>query len=141
MSLNAAIQGFNVGVEVSTDGGTTYTVVGGLQGGDLQCKATMLDSTSTQSGGHKEQVKGLDEWTITPSTLFLASDAAQATIYTAFVSGSALFYRFRPKVATGVPQWIGQAIVSDYKLSGKTTDVETASITLAGTGVLNQSTQ
>jgi predicted secreted protein len=137
-----SVVGYAATMETSTDG-VTYAKCAELVNYKLKPGADNLDATSHDSGGQKDRIQGLKDWTADIDTFYIAADTSQLAIYNSYVNGTPLYYRFRPKVASGKEQWVGTALVKSWEQDAPTNDLVKLTISLEGTAgqALTKSTQ
>lgn len=137
-----SIPGYNGVFSVSTDGGSTWIPVGELMDVTLQVKTDMLDGSSHSSGGWKNHVPGLKEWSASVQQLAIFADAGQVAIDAALTPGTRLKFRFDPAgAATGKPRREGYGYISDWQEKQPTAALEDKNLTVTGDSELVLSTQ
>ena len=137
-----SIAGYNGVVYVSSDGGTTWNAIGELQDVKLKVETKMLNATSHASGGWEESKAGNNSWSATAQALLVTSDVAQAAIEAAVIAKTLLKFRFDPYgTTTGKPRREGFGFIQSYEENQPVADLETAAITITGSGALVLSTQ
>jgi TP901-1 family phage major tail protein len=137
-----AITGYNASLEVSTNGGTTYTRVGELRDITLHVEADKIDASSKDSAGWREFLLGMKSWSGTAGGLFVDADVAQDALYAALENGTKVKLRFRPQAATsGKKQWVGDAMIMSYEIGDPMDDAVAVTIEFTGSGALARSTQ
>lgn len=131
-----AIAGFNGKVYISTDGGTTYIVIGELKDATLTLNQSEIDVTSLDSAGWSEFIAGLKDWEVSTEGLYIAGDAGQDALYNALVNGTAVKIRLLPKIGTGNKGYEGNAIITSWEINNTTDDAVSVSASFKGTGAL-----
>ena len=102
----AKTAGYSATTEISTDGGVTYTAIGGMQDMGLKSKGATLDTTTHDSGAYKEFIAGRSETTFDLKGLYDAADAGQTAMQAAHLARTLIKLRYRPIVGAGYPQFV-----------------------------------
>jgi len=139
---DVAINGDDVFVEISTDGGTTWEKLGELTNCSLTRNHETRDVTDKYDAGVRALAEGNTNWELSGE-----GNVAYAT-EAGFVKPNALDghlgsrtkldVRFTTDVV-GDYQYSGQAYVTSFELSAGTGETQTYSITFQGTGALSSS--
>lgn len=132
----AAIAGMTATLEISSDGGASYDKIGECKDITLSVSAEEIDATSMDSGGWKEFIPGLMEWTAETEALYVGADVGQESLYNALTGRTPVKIRFRPKVGTGHDQFTGDAIITSWSVAAPLSDAAASSLSFRGTGVL-----
>jgi TP901-1 family phage major tail protein len=133
-----AIPGFDGQVYISDDGGTTYNKIGELREMELSLEDELIDATSHDSGGWRENINGLNNWNITADALYIQNNVAQKDIFDALTGAVLLKVQFRPKDSVGLDQFFGDCRVSSWSQADPNDDAATAAIELQGCGDLTR---
>jgi TP901-1 family phage major tail protein len=111
----AKLQGYLSRLAESSDGGTTYVNVAGIQEISFGGPRGTIDITNKDSGAYKEFMAGRLEYKLSASGFFDAADPGQAALWTAKEAGSTIKLRFRPTVSAGTVEYILSALVTDIE--------------------------
>ena len=133
----AAIAGFNARVSVSTDGGTTFKLIGEARDATLNISQNEIEATSFDSGGWSEYIPGLKEWTVDIEALYIPTNDGQDALYDGLVAGSKVQVKLLPKTGTGNTGYKGDAFVTSWEINPTPDDAVAVSISFRGTGVLD----
>ena len=136
----SAIPGFNGQVFISIDGGTNYKKLGELRDMTINIEAELIDATSHDSGGWREFIAGLKNWSISHEGLFIETNVGQADARSALLNDTALKVRFRPKDLATKVQFSGDAFMSSEEQANPNDDASTFSTEIQGTGPLVEET-
>ncbi len=138
--MTLALPGWTAQLYVADDL-TTFVKIGELRELTLDVERDMLDTTSHDSAGLREFIYGLEQWSITGSTLHITANAGQVDVRAAILARTQMNIELRETDVTGDPQWSGLALVSAQSLSFPVDDAMTGDITLQGTGLLTEELQ
>jgi predicted secreted protein len=140
--VTQAIAGYIGKVYVSDDGGSTYVEVGETRDVKFNNQQGMFDATSHGSGGNKEVIPGIRDWSATIGALYVSSDVAQDKLASAVAAGTKLKFRFDPEgTATGKERFAGDGYLTNFELSYPNADLITENVQITGSGALVKSTQ
>lgn len=137
----AKIAGFRGVMEYSDDGGTTYTAIGELRDWTLRASSNPIDATTKDSGGWEETLHGIRNWTVSADGLFVDADAGQSALFDALVDQNEVTVRLRPAEGSGLPEYEGLVIVTDWELGSPLSDATVTSVEMKGNGALTESAQ
>lgn len=99
--------------------GSTYTDVGGVKEiGDWSISGSTIDVSDHDSGLFQEFLAGRGSLSFSLSGNYDEADAGQEILYTAAAARTKIYFRFRPKTASGSYEYIAQGIVTGFKSSG-----------------------
>lgn len=132
----SAIAGFNARVSISTDGGTTYVIVGESRDATLNISQNEIEATSFDSAGWSEYIPGLKEWTVDIEALYIPINAGQANLFDTLVEGEKIHIKLLPKTGTGNTGYQGEAFVSSWEINPTPDDAVAVSVSFRGTGEL-----
>lgn len=112
----------------ATFGGST---IFGCTDWEVDYKGDAIDTTGMDSGGAKEFIAGLTEWSVT------VNGYATGTV-AALVPGTSLALVLRSAAAADgdVPQLTGTGIVTDLKVTSSVAGLVGVAVSLQGTGTL-----
>lgn len=122
-------------------------VVALQRGATLNRSAETIDTTTKTSGGWKEFVASLKEWSIDCDGLYTLPTASGTNSFRAledaFVSGEPVTVEFALASETGATVgdttgFSGQAIIVDFPLEAPQDDSVTFSVSFQGTGALTE---
>ena len=109
------------------------TIIGKAKDVELDVSASEVDTTTRMSGGWKEFVQGLKEWSITVDQLFIISDVGLILLRDAFLNGNELAISMEDENEDG---FSGTVIVTNMKFAQPLDGAIMLPVTLKGTGVL-----
>lgn len=137
----AAIAGHVATLEVSPDGGSNYYAIGELRDWEIRVEVNAIDATSRDSAGWGEEIDGIKRWRGNANAMYLDANTAQDAIWTALTGGTTLKGRFRPKVASGFDQYVGDFRIRNWAPAAPLEDAVAVDIEFTGTGSLVKSNQ
>jgi TP901-1 family phage major tail protein len=115
--------------------GETFVVLGGQRGATLNRSAETMDVTTKDSGGWKENLAGLKEFSIDADGLIVESNTAYQALEDAFNDGTAIDVELSTPNDT---TYTGKVLVTDFPIELPYDDTVTYSVTLTGTGALTK---
>lgn len=122
-----AIASYLGNIDVSTDGGTTWLNVGGMNDAGFSPKADVLDKTAFNSGSSaKSKFLGMDDGQIALAGDYIAADTGQVALRNAKINKTGIRVRIK---------WDGTAghfvdcVVSDYPIKSQVAGKVTQSFT------------
>jgi len=129
------IKGIDFIIEVNTGSGETpiYTKIGGQQGATLNRSKELIETTSKDSNGWREQVGGVKEWGIDADGLLVMNDQGYKALEDSFMNDTKLLVRMA--TPSGL-KYQGEVMVTDFPLEAGFEDMSTYSVTLEGSGAL-----
>lgn len=133
----SAIAGFAARVSISTNNGTSFTMIGEARDATLNISQNEIDATSFDSAGWSEFIPGLKEWTVDIEALYVENNAGQSALYDALVNGDKVQIRLLPQNGTGNTGYEGDAFVTSWEINPTPDDVVAVSVSFRGTGVLD----
>lgn len=131
----AKFKGIDYVVKVNTGDETTpnFVAVAGQRGGTLNRSADSIDVTSKDSGGWKENLQGLKEWSIDTDGLMVDTDTGYAALEDAYMNGTDVMIELAlPNGNT----YSGKAIITDFPVEIPYDDAVTYSVSFVGNGAL-----
>jgi predicted secreted protein len=137
----ATIIGRSATVEVSTDGGTTYSTVGKATSNGIKLSTKIADETNNDSAGWEESKTADKAASVDVKGKYNSANAGQAAVLAAELAGTSLTVRMRPQASAGEFQWVFTAYVSDASVDASTGAVEDFSCSLKSTGAVVKSAQ
>jgi len=139
---DVAINGDDVFVEISADGGSTYEKLGELTNCSLTRNHETRDVTNKFHGGVRHLAEGNTNFELSgEGNVAYASEAGFVKpndLEDLLGSRTKIDLRFTTEVS-GDYQYSGQAFVTSFELSAGTGETQTYSITFQGTGALSSS--
>ncbi len=126
-------------------GGTNYDLSDHLDSVTVEYKKEVPDSTGMGSGGFRQRISGLKDWTMSLNfQQDFAAGSVDAAIYAGFMSDTNPTVTVKPKssaVSATNPSYSGSCVVPNYTpLSGKVGDVSMMQVSLEGSGILTRAT-
>lgn len=138
----SATAGFTAKLDISTDGGSTWSDISEQANITLTVDGEAIDVTNTDSGGNQEFIPGQINWTVSADGNLIEGDTGQDAVETNIKANSTIDLRIRPLgESTGDPEWTGTAVLTSWEVSGGTGDAATFSMEAQGTGALTKATQ
>lgn len=131
-----AIAGFNARVSISTNGGTSFSLLGEARDATLNISQNEIDATSFDSGGWSEFIPGLKEWTVDTEALYIPDNAGQDALYESLVNGTKIQIKLLPKTGSGNIGYEGEAFVTSWEINPTPDDAIAVSVSFRGTGLL-----
>lgn len=137
-----AIPGYEGVGYISPDGGTTWVPFIEMKDVTLKRTTKMLDATSHSTGGHKQVVPGVDDWTATVGALTVFADASYADVEAAYAAKQGLVFRFDPAgEGSGLPRFQGEGYLMDLENKLPNEDLVEHTCSIQGQGPLAYTTQ
>lgn len=141
VNLPAKLQGYKAQLAVLIAG--VLTVVAGLK--DLQggFKTDQLDATDHGTNGWKARMNGLKDFEGSATLDYIEGDTSQQYLFDSMMSGLALQITLYPTKASGsgARSYTGPIVITDFKWSGKNTDLQSSQLTLTGAGPFSVAAQ
>lgn len=109
----------------------------GQRGATLNRSAEVIDVTNKISGGWKENIPSVKEWSVDCDGVFVIDDAALKLLETAFNESKEVIVELFDGTNWG---YKGNAIITDFPIEAPYDDAVTYSLTLQGSGALEEST-
>jgi predicted secreted protein len=137
------LQGYKAQLGYVPPAGGALVIVAGLKEVDGGFTAEELDSTDHGSGGWKQRMYGLLDFSGTAKLDYIAGDASQEALLAAILNKTPLTITMFPTQSSGsgVDSYIGPVVLGDFKWDGKNTDLQGVSITLKGAGAFSVAAQ
>ncbi|SRR6266705_2343282 len=102
--------GSNATVEVSTDGGVTFTKAFRVKKASFTPKNNLIDATDNDSNGWKEQLYGDSHADLSFTCNYDPTDSGQAAVINAKITKTTILLRYRPRgTGASLPQIFGLA--------------------------------
>ena len=109
--------------------------IGGQKDATIDMSSEAIDCTHKQSGGWKEKVAGLKEWSASGEMVYFFDDAGLKQVLNAFKGGTTVEVELS-KESEGI-YFAGDVFVSSISVSAPMVDIVSASISFEGTGPLD----
>jgi len=110
-------------LEVSNDGGVTYSKLGGLMDATINIGVDELECTSHDSGGAREYVPNYHDITIDFSNHWDDFDVGQSIVLLAMFAKTLFRVRFRLQVTAGAKQFEGEAFATSLTAGSPNDDM------------------
>ena len=117
--------------------GSSKTAIGGQKGCTLSMEADSIDVSNKNDFGWASTIGGAKSWTVSCDGQFIASDAGQKALMTAFVNGTEVEVEMKNTGET--VYFAGKAAITSLEVDAQFDDVCTLSIELPGIGALTVS--
>lgn len=144
-AVNLLARGYRL--EVSADGATNWTRLGGMNDLSDQITPNKVDSSNYESNGWSASEITMQSWSVAAKFNRQASsgveDPASALIRGCrgqFGDAARLYVRWYSTVLTGENGWQGRAIVEDNKTKTGVADLNEMTVTFSGDGLLTSIT-
>ena len=143
MATTNNVKGNLLGLYISTDGGTNYTLVGSATSCTLSINNDTLDVTKKSASGNRELMYGLQTATVTAEG-FVKYDDTQGseqlrTVALTASDDSNYLVRFATGVA-GDKEVYFNAIITSFEETAAVNEIATYSITLESAGAITEAT-
>ena len=143
MATTNNVKGNLLGLYISTDGGTNYTLVGSATSCTLSINNDTLDVTKKSASGNRELMYGLQTATVTAEG-FVKYDDTQGseqlrTVALTASDDSNYLVRFSTGVA-GDKEVYFNAIITSFEETAAVNEIATYSITLESAGAITEAT-
>lgn len=132
--------GRNAVIAVSSNG-VTYTDVGNVLSISFDVATDKAESTDADSGGAKEELQTDEQASLDITARYNVADAGQLLLFAEEAAKAVLYYRVRPKEATGEREWVFQGNLNSLSVSAPYADVEELSVSVTSTGAITRATQ
>lgn len=135
------------GTDIKVYDSGTGLLVAFAQNGSLNINHSLREITSKESGGFKESLEGLRDWSVDLDGAYAWTDAAGAALTNGaddllnsyMITRTALTIKFGNVAAgTGDTVYSGSVWLTSFSVSAGTEDTATYSISLEGTGAITQ---
>jgi len=120
---------FNLGSKTDPD----YIKIGGQQGATLNRSKELIETTSKDSSGWREQMSGVKEWGIEADGLLIVNDRGYCALENSFINDTKLMIQMM--TPSGL-KYKGEVIVTDFPIEAGFEDMSTYGITFEGCGAL-----
>ena len=143
MATTGKVQGNLLGLYISTDGGTNYTLVGSATNATLSISNETLDVTTKQSTGKKELIYNVQSATITAEGFVKFNDTIGSEQLRSVALGATDDANYMARFTTGVTgdkEVRFNAIITSFEESAAVNEIATFSITLESTGAITEAT-
>lgn len=143
MATTNNVKGNLLGLYISTNGGTAYTLVGSATSCTLSINNDTLDVTKKSASGNRELMYGLQTATVTAEG-FVKYDDTQGseqlrTVALTASDDSDYLVRFTTGV-TGDKEVYFNAIITSFEETAAVNEIATYSITLESAGAITEAT-
>ena len=135
------------GTDIKVYDSGTGLLVAFAQNGSLNINHSLREITSKESGGFKESLEGLRDWSVDLDGAYAWTDAAGAALTNGaddllnsyMITRQALTIKFgNVAAATGDTVYSGSVWLTSFSVSAGTEDTATYSLSLEGTGEITQ---
>ena len=123
-------------VQVSSDGGTTWLDLPATSP-SLDLGGDVLDDTElATNAGYRTRCLGLHDWSVSADSNWNPTSTALIAVRDAKLNRTALKVRYLPTGNVDASGLVGDVVVENFNLSGDVGGLETAAISLQGSGAL-----
>lgn len=142
----ASIPGFKASLYVQSSSDAAPNRLGELASCTLTIASAAMDATSKDSGGWREYLDGLNEWSLTGEGLYLleSSNAGQLSLWNTIVAQgkvTAILYPGSTLVVVGSSGWqkySGTAVVTGFDIDAPVDGAVKYKVSLKGTGAITR---
>lgn len=142
----ASIPGFKASVYAQSSSDAAANRVGELANCTLSIQSNAMDATSKDSGGWREYLDGLNEWSFSGDGLYLleSSNAGQLSIWnTLLLQGklTLVFYPMSSQAAaptSGAQKYTGTAVVTGFDIDAPVDGAVKYKVQMKGTGAITK---
>ena len=130
----------DVVIQVSSDGGVTYEIIGKMDTASLSVSMATRDVSSKDSAGWQEILEGQKSWSLSGSGLVVYSSTGKTTpdeIYTMLNNRTAVLVKFG-STATDEIAYQGSGFFTEFGTDAGFEDNATYSFSFQGSGALTQ---
>jgi predicted secreted protein len=122
-------------IELSNDGGSTFTTFGGLVDVTMNLTIDELETTSHDSAGSREYIPNHHDISLDLSARWIDGDPGQELAINSAFDKTTLNFRFRMETLSNKKQFTGTCFPTSYSPAGPLDDAGSIDITLRCSGV------
>ncbi|MGA7887611.1 MAG: phage tail tube protein [Acidobacteriaceae bacterium] len=134
VNLPSKLQGYKAQLSTLVNG--VVTLIAGLKDLEGGFKSEQLDASDHGTSGWKARIPGLLDFDGSATLDYIEGDASQQSLRTSLLSQQLLTITLLPTDAagSGAASYAGPVQITDWKWSGKNTELQSVQITFAGAG-------
>ena len=122
-------------IDLSNDGGADpYVAIGKITTGNLSITVAMADSTSNDDGGDMTYLPADRTAKLDVTVRYDPASATQTRLLAAALAKTLLFFRVRPTVGAGLPQWIFSGFIESAPINSQHATTIESTYTIQCTG-------
>lgn len=143
MATTGNVKANLLGLYISTDGGTTYTLVGSANTATLSISNETLDVTTKANSGARSLLYGLQSATITAEGFVKYDDTIGSQQLRSVALGGTDDADYQARFTTGVTgdkEVVFDAVITSFEETAAVNEIATYSITLENTGPITEAT-
>lgn len=143
MATTGNVKGNLLGLYISTDNGTNYTLVGSATSCTLSINNDTLDVTKKSASGNRELMYGLQTATITAEGFVKFDDTQGSEQLRSIALGASDDSTYLARFSTGVTgdkEVYFNAIITSFEETAAVNEIATYSITLESAGAITEAT-
>jgi len=143
MATTGNVKGNLLGLYISTDGGTTYTLVGSATSASLSISNDTYDVTTKANSGRRELLYSQQTATISAEGFVKYDDTYGSEDLRSVVLGGSDDTNYLAKFSSGVAgdtEVYFQCVVTSFEEQAAVNEIATFSITLESTGAITEAT-
>lgn len=131
-------------VEISTDGGTTFTEVGYMTSWELSREFATIEANHFGDFANATSLIGQFSWSLSNEAFYVYDDAGQAAVEASVQAQKAAgatppTWRLTSRAGTvGAFEWTGTAWITSITMSGETDGIVSYNVDAEGTGDLTR---
>lgn len=138
----AAALGTGSTIHISNDGGADpYVSIGKVTTGNLSISVNMADATSNDDAGDMTYLAADRTAKLDVTIRYDPSDAVQTRLLNAALAKTDLFYRMRPTVGAGLPQWIFHGFIESAPINSQHGNTIESTFTIQVSGAITKTNQ
>ena len=141
MATTGNVKANLLGLYISTDGGTNYTLVGSANTATLSISNETLDVTTKANSGARSLLYGLQSATITAEGFVKYDDTIGSQQLRSVALGGTDDANYHARFTTGVSgdkEVYFDAVITSFEETAAVNEIATYSITLENTGVITE---
>ena len=120
---------------------SSYLSLGRVITANLDMSVDMLEATSNDDAGVKTFLPGDKMAKLNVTLRYDSTDAQQASLLDAAINKTAYFFRFRPTVGAGLPEWRFQGYLETAPVQSQHNQIVESTFTVQSTGALTKAAQ
>lgn len=143
MATTGNVKGNLLGLYISTDNGTNYTLVGSATSCTLSINNDTLDVTKKSASGNRELMYGLQTATITAEGFVKFDDTQGSEQLRSIALGASDDSTYLARFSTGVTgdkEVYFNAIITSFEETAAVNEIATYSLTLESAGAITEGT-
>lgn len=128
-------------LEVSTDGGSTFTTVGCGRDITVNLETSEINSTCRDDGAWEAYLPNRNSGSVDLNVLWDESNSGLSTVKDAWLAQTEYDYRFRFQTSAGLLEYEFAAFVTNFTWNAPSDDIANVDLTLRINGQVTEGTQ